>query len=69
MALKKYFLPLPRGSKVSMARALGISKTWLSLIINGRKHPSAYLSKEIEKYTNGEVKREELRPDLFGHIK
>jgi len=52
-----------------MARALGISKTWLSLIINGKKNPSAYLSKEIEKYTNGEVKREELRPDLFGHIK
>lgn len=69
MTLKKYFLPLPRGSKVSMARALGISKTWLSLIINGQKSPSAQLSKEIEKNTNGVVTRKDLRPDLFGVLK
>ena len=69
MTLKSYFLPLPRGSKVSMARALGISKTWLSLIINGQKSPSAQLSKEIEKNTKGVVMREDLRPDLFGVLK
>lgn len=69
MTLKNYFLPLPRGSKVSMARALGISKTWLSLIINGQKSPSAQLSKEIEKNTNGVVTRKDLRPDLFGVLK
>lgn len=69
MTLKKYFLPLPRGSKMSMARALGISKTWLSLLINGQKSPSAFLSKEIEKYTSGAVTRTDLRPDLFGAIK
>lgn len=69
MTLKKYFADLPRGSKVSMAHSLGICKTWLSLLISGRRKPSAALSAAIEKYTNGEVTRKDLRPDLFGDMK
>lgn len=69
MKLKKYFDDQPRGSKVSMAHTLGICKTWLSLIISGRKKPSASLSAAIEKYTSGKVSRKDLRPDLFGDFK
>jgi DNA-binding transcriptional regulator YdaS (Cro superfamily) len=66
MRLKEYFVDLPRGSKLAMSHTLGITKTWLSLIMNGSKKPSAKLAIAIEKYTNGSVSRKELRPDLFG---
>jgi DNA-binding transcriptional regulator YdaS (Cro superfamily) len=66
MRLKEYFVDLPRGSKLAMSHTLGITKTWLSLIMNGSKKPSAKLAIAIEKYTNGSVNRKELRPDLFG---
>lgn len=49
-----------------MSHTLGITKTWLSLLINGSKKPSAKLAIAIEKYTDGVVKRKDLRPDLFG---
>ena len=69
MTLKKYFADLQRGSKVAMAHSLGICKTWLSLLINGRRKPSAALAKSIETYTSGKVTRNDLRPDLFGGMK
>jgi DNA-binding transcriptional regulator YdaS (Cro superfamily) len=66
MKLRMYFSTLPRGSKLAMSHTLGITKTWLSLLINGSKKPSAKLAIAIEKYTDGVVKRKDLRPDLFG---
>lgn len=68
MTLIKYFKDKPRGSKVGLARKLGISKTWMALIINGQKSPSAALSTEIERATRGLVTRNDLRPDLFGRL-
>lgn len=68
MTLIKYFKGKPRGSKVELARKLGISKTWMALIINGQKSPSAVLSAEIERATRGLVTRNDLRPDLFGRL-
>jgi DNA-binding transcriptional regulator YdaS (Cro superfamily) len=52
-----------------MAKALGISRTWLALIINGQRVPSVRLSLDIERYTHGKVRRKDLRPDMFGAIK
>jgi len=52
-----------------MAKTLGISKTWLSLLISSREVPSAALAVAIHQYTHGRVRREELRPDLFGEVK
>ena len=69
MTLQEFFKDKPRGSMVAMARKLGISKTWLSLIISGRKLPSPELSRDMESYTGGKVKRVELRPDIFGKTK
>lgn len=65
MTLQQWFADKPRGSKVQMTRALGISKTYMSMLISGRETPSAAMAVMIHQYTNGEVSREELRPDLF----
>ena len=69
MTLESYFKGKPRGSKSAMALKLGISRTWLSLIIAGTKLPSAELCVEIERYTNGSVSRRNMRSDLFGDIR
>jgi DNA-binding transcriptional regulator YdaS (Cro superfamily) len=69
MTLDQYFCNKPRGAKLALAKQLGISKTWMSLVISGRKVPSPELSHAIERLTGGKVKRATLRPDLFGDIK
>jgi len=66
MTLAEFFSDKPRGAKVQMARTLGISKTWFSLVISGRYPPSPELSRDIESATGGSVKRADLRPDIFG---
>jgi DNA-binding transcriptional regulator YdaS (Cro superfamily) len=66
MTLQDYFSTKPRGAKVAMAKALGISKTWLSLIISGKETPSPVLAVAISQYTKNVVSRKTLRPDIFG---
>jgi DNA-binding transcriptional regulator YdaS (Cro superfamily) len=66
MTLQEYFLDKPRGAKAEMANNLGISRTWLSLLIAGSVAPSGSLCVAIEKLTKKKVKRSELRYDLFG---
>lgn len=65
MNLKQYFKNEPYGSKKEMARHLGITKTWLGLLINESRQPSPVLAKQIERVTQGVVAAKELRPDLF----
>lgn len=69
MTLDEFFATKPRGAKLAMANKLGVSKTWMSLIISGRKLASPELSGAIERYTKGQVKRAVLRPDIFGEFK
>jgi DNA-binding transcriptional regulator YdaS (Cro superfamily) len=69
MTLTEYFQNKPRGGKAEMARTLKVSKTWISLVISGRKLASPELSGAIERYTKGLVKRTTLRPDIFGDLK
>ena len=66
MTLQDYFSDKQHGAKAALARDLGITKTWMSMVINGRVTPSATLCLEIERRTG--VRREVLRPDLFGEI-
>ena len=66
MTLQDYFSDKPRGAKAALARDLGVTKTWLSLVITGRGLPSATLCLEIERRTG--VSRAALRPDLFGGV-
>jgi DNA-binding transcriptional regulator YdaS (Cro superfamily) len=49
-----------------MARALNISKTWLSLIVSGKELPSPALAVAISGMTKGKVSRKTLRADIFG---
>jgi DNA-binding transcriptional regulator YdaS (Cro superfamily) len=66
MTLNEFFEGKPRGTKIALARKLGISKTWFSLICTGRQLPSPELARDIEIHTGRKVKRAELRPDIFG---
>lgn len=66
MTLQDFFTGKPHGSKAMMAKALNISKTWLSLIIAGKEMPSPTLAVAISNYTKNKVKRQVLRPDIFG---
>ena len=65
MTLAEYFATEPRGSKVEMAIYLGISATYISLLIHGKRRTSKSLAISIENATQGLVKRQDLRPDLF----
>lgn len=66
MNLKQYFKDEPYGAKKEMAEHLGITQTWLGLLIRKARRPSPELAKKIEKATQGLVTKKELRPDLFG---
>jgi DNA-binding transcriptional regulator YdaS (Cro superfamily) len=66
MTLIEYFEGKPRGTKIALARKLGISKTWFSLVVTGRQLPSPELARDIELHTGRKVKRADLRPDIFG---
>jgi DNA-binding transcriptional regulator YdaS (Cro superfamily) len=65
MNLKQYFKDEPHGAKKEMAEYLGITPTWLSILIRRGRKPSVTLAKQIEKATQGLVTFEELRPDIF----
>jgi DNA-binding transcriptional regulator YdaS (Cro superfamily) len=65
MTLQEYFKTQPHGAISHMATQLGVSRTWLSLVSNGRASPSPILCALIERLTKGVVKRKVLRPDLF----
>jgi len=65
MTLNEYFKDEPKGAIVEMAEYLGVTATWLSLLIHGHRKPSPALSIKIEEATQGLVKREVLRPDIF----
>jgi DNA-binding transcriptional regulator YdaS (Cro superfamily) len=65
MDLKDYFVGEPYGSKKEMADHLGITLTWLGLLMRKVRRPSPELAKRIELATQGLVTAKELRPDIF----
>jgi len=69
MTLRQYFQGRPRGAQADLARQVGISRTWMSLLVSDRRLPSAELAVAIERCTGGKVRRKTLRPDLFGDLK
>ena len=66
MTLKKYLANRNRGFKTEFAKAIGTSLCFLWHIANGKKQVPHALAKRIEKETEGKVKKEELRPDIWG---
>lgn len=69
MTLQQFFMDKKRGAKDALAKELGISRTWMSQLIQGRQVCSPELAVEIERLTSGQVTRKDLRPDLFGEVK
>lgn len=65
MTLKEYFDSDVRGAKSEMAEYLGITTTWLALLIAQRRQASPVLARKIEAATSGLVTKEELRPDIW----
>jgi DNA-binding transcriptional regulator YdaS (Cro superfamily) len=65
MNLAEYFATEPRGSKQEMAQYLGITATYMSLLIHVQRRPSPQMAVKIEGATQGLVTRAELRPDIF----
>jgi DNA-binding transcriptional regulator YdaS (Cro superfamily) len=65
MTLEEYFREEPHGAKQEMADFLGITATWLSLLIHGKQQASPHLAIRIEQATQGLVTKEELRGDVF----
>lgn len=65
MTLNEYLNNQPFGFKKQFANEMGITSTWLGLISQNKKRPSASLAKQIERATNRVVRAKTLRPDLF----
>lgn len=50
------------------AKALGVSKSTISLWLRGKRQISLVNCLKIEKLTIGRIKYNELRPDLIGDM-
>lgn len=63
MTLKQYVI-CQRGRLTELAKRLGIVPSLVSMWANGRREVPAERCIEIEHATDGQVKTEDLRPDL-----
>jgi DNA-binding transcriptional regulator YdaS (Cro superfamily) len=54
------------GNQDALACAIGITQARVSQILQEGKPIKAEYAVAIDKFTNGEVSKYELRPDLFG---
>lgn len=53
------------GFNKKIISALGVNKTSISHWVSGRQQISPKNAKQLEILTDGVVKREDLRPDIF----
>lgn len=53
------------GGVNALGRDMGISPSTISRWLHRNRKPSAYHAIAIETYTNGAIKRETIRPDIF----
>jgi DNA-binding transcriptional regulator YdaS (Cro superfamily) len=65
MTLKELFKSMPRGAQKELALLVGVTQTWMTLVVNGHQRPSAELAARIADATDGKVTLKDLRPDLF----
>ena len=56
---------IERGGWLVENEHLGITQTWMALLVANRRRPSPSLAIAIEDATGGLVTRQELRSDLF----
>lgn len=53
------------GSQRALADAIGISQQSISYLVTDAKKVPAEVAVAIDKYTEGEVSKSDLRPDLW----
>lgn len=54
------------GSQQALADAIGMSQQGISYVLHAAPRITAEAAVAIERATNGQVRREQLRPDIFG---
>lgn len=54
------------GSQQKLAEAIGLSQQGVSYLLNNAPRVTAEVAVAIERATGGQVRRAELRPDIFG---
>lgn len=64
MQLKEYFQGSKRGEMARLIRSMNIAQPIVSLWVSGKRRVPAERCPEIEKFTEGKVTCEELRPDV-----
>lgn len=64
MQLKEYFQGSKRGEMARLIRFMNIAQPIVSLWVSGKRRVPAERCPEIEKFTEGKVTCEELRPDV-----
>lgn len=53
------------GSQQKLAKAIGLSQQGVSYLLNKAPRVTAEAAVAIERATNGEIRRDQLRPDIF----
>lgn len=56
------------GSQVKLAKQAGCSQQYISWLLKDAEKISVEMALSIEKATDGEVSRQDLRPDVFGSV-
>lgn len=54
------------GNQSELARALDCDPSLVSRWLSGNRKPAPQYAKEIERLTGGQIRREWIRPDIFG---
>lgn len=66
MKLHDWYKLNGREALESLAKSVKKSPNYLSLVARGHRTASPKLAIDIDLETNGEVPKEETRPDIFG---
>ncbi len=65
MDLKRYIM---LHSQALLAKDLGVDRSLVSQWLSGKTRITAERAVQIERTTNGAIRREDLRPDIFGPL-
>jgi DNA-binding transcriptional regulator YdaS (Cro superfamily) len=60
LMVKKFF-----GTQKNLAKKLGVKQQTVSDWVRGKINPSIENAKKIDQLSNGAIKKEQIRPDVF----
>ena len=66
MTLHEY---LAHHSQGDLAKLLDVHASMVSQWASGRRPISALMARKLEEATDGEIRREHVRPDIFGGMR